>query len=59
MARPQNQKATCTEIQVNRKVPDFKCDLRRGHTEPHRDPRTGTRWRHPKLPRGIPKRSKA
>lgn len=36
----------CREQQVNKKVPDFHCDLRAGHSEPHRDPATGKRWRH-------------
>ena len=45
----------CGEHQPNRHAPDFTCNLKQGHTEPHRDPRTGTRWNHPKLPRGVRK----
>lgn len=40
----------CELYQVNRRAPDFTCDLPAGHTEAHRDPRTGLRWR----PRGLP-----
>ncbi len=35
----------CPEYQANRRVSDFACDLAAGHTEAHRDPRTGMRWR--------------
>lgn len=44
---------SCPETKVNRRVPDFRCNLGMGHTSPHRDPVTGIRWRHPKYPYGV------
>ena len=46
-------KGTCTESHDS-----LRCDLKAGHTEPHRDPVTGQKWRHPKTPYGMrsPKR---
>jgi hypothetical protein len=40
------QSKKCEENQPNKHAPDFTCDLKAGHSEPHRDPRSGLRWRH-------------
>lgn len=45
----------CTMTKVNMHAPDFACNLAAGHSEPHRDPATGTRWRHPGQPYGVRK----
>jgi hypothetical protein len=42
----QNRDRQCNEEQVNRKVPDFHCNMRAGHTDAHTDPDTGIRWKH-------------
>ena len=46
---------TCTMVKTNAHVHDFACNLGAGHSEPHRDPITGTRWRHPAQPYGMRK----
>ena len=46
-------KRVCTESKRNAHAPDFHCDLKAGHGEPHRDPLTGLRWQHPRVPYGM------
>lgn len=42
---------TCSEVQVNRRAPDFTCDIQGGMGHKvHHDPTTGQRWSR----RGLP-----
>lgn len=43
----------CPRYKVNRRVPDFTCNLGFGHSDAHRDPVTGQRWGHPDRPYGL------
>lgn len=48
-------KGICIETQHNAHAHNFACNLGAGHSEPHRDPATGLRWRHPSVPHGMRK----
>ena len=47
--------ATCTQTNP---TGSLRCNIKAGHSEPHKDPVTGTRWNHPKTPYMRPLRSK-
>lgn len=48
----------CNDVKYNRKVRNWCCGKRAGHSGVHKDARNGAEWRHPPVPYGMPKRSK-